>query len=78
MSQHVEQHRQPKATPVGHSGIRVEIEERSAWVISGWFGVLVVAACIAATIVIAQGSTAWRRQGYLRVVATAAVEILPR
>ena len=47
MSQDVQPYRQPEATPVGHSGTRVDIQERPAWAISGWFGVLVVAACIA-------------------------------
>ena len=32
--------------PVGHAGARVEISERPAWAISGWFGVLVVLICI--------------------------------
>ncbi|MGO9973211.1 MAG: SPFH domain-containing protein, partial [Solirubrobacteraceae bacterium] len=54
MSQDLQQYRQPEATPVGHSGTRVEIRERPAWSISGWFGVLVVAACIAATILLTQ------------------------
>ncbi|MGO9973212.1 MAG: SPFH domain-containing protein, partial [Solirubrobacteraceae bacterium] len=52
MTQDIQQYRQPEATPVGHSGTRVEIQERAAWSISGWFGVLVVAACIAATILL--------------------------
>jgi hypothetical protein len=59
MNQDIQQYRQPEATPVGHAGIRVEIHERPAWAINGWIGVLVVAACIAATILIAQGSAAW-------------------
>jgi hypothetical protein len=59
MNQDVQQYRQPEATPVGHSGTRVEIHERPAWAINGWIGVLVVAACIAATILIAQGSASW-------------------
>lgn len=58
MNQDIQQYRQPEATPVGHAGIRVEIHERPAWAINGWMGVLVVAACIAATILIAQGSAA--------------------
>jgi regulator of protease activity HflC (stomatin/prohibitin superfamily) len=48
MSQSVQSHQAPQATPVGHSGTRVVIQERQAWSLSGWFGVLVVAACIAA------------------------------
>jgi regulator of protease activity HflC (stomatin/prohibitin superfamily) len=57
MTQDIEQDRQPEATPVGHSGTRVVIEERPAWAVSGWFGVLVGAACIAGTILLAHGST---------------------
>jgi regulator of protease activity HflC (stomatin/prohibitin superfamily) len=58
MNQDVQPYRQPETTPVGHAGIRVEIRERPAWAISGWAGVLVVAACIAAVILLAQGSSA--------------------
>jgi regulator of protease activity HflC (stomatin/prohibitin superfamily) len=47
MSQDTPQFGQPEATPVGHTGTRVVIEERPAWMISGWFGVILVAACIA-------------------------------
>jgi hypothetical protein len=47
MSDAVQPYRQPEVTPVGHAGARVDIQERPAWAISGWFGVLVVAACIA-------------------------------
>ncbi len=53
MSQAVQPYRQPEATPVGHSGTRVDIQERPAWAISGWLGVLVVAACIAGAILLA-------------------------
>jgi regulator of protease activity HflC (stomatin/prohibitin superfamily) len=56
MSQDVQQYRQPEATPVGHSGARVVIQERPAWAISGWLGVLVVAACIAAAILLGGSS----------------------
>ncbi|HEU0316634.1 MAG TPA: SPFH domain-containing protein [Solirubrobacteraceae bacterium] len=56
MTQAVHPYRQPEATPVGHAGTRVEIHERPAWAISGWFGVLAAAACIAATILLANGS----------------------
>jgi hypothetical protein len=51
MSQPVDPYRPPDATPVGHAGTRVEIHERPAWTISGWIGVLVIAACIAACFV---------------------------
>jgi hypothetical protein len=46
------QHRQPEATPVGHSGTRVVIEERPALVINGWFGVVIVAVCIAGAVLL--------------------------
>jgi regulator of protease activity HflC (stomatin/prohibitin superfamily) len=56
MNQDVQPYRQPEATPVGHAGTRVDIEERAAWAISGWAGVLVAAACIAAVILLARNS----------------------
>ena len=57
MSQAVQPYREPEATPVGHSGARVDIHERPAWAISGWPGVVVVAACIAAAVLLA--GSAW-------------------
>ena len=56
MNEPVQPYRQPEAAPVGHAGTRVEIHERPAWAISGWFGVLVGAACTAAAVFIAEGS----------------------
>jgi regulator of protease activity HflC (stomatin/prohibitin superfamily) len=53
MSQAVQPYRQPEATPVGHAGARVDIHERPAWAISGWAGVVVVAACVAAAVQLA-------------------------
>jgi regulator of protease activity HflC (stomatin/prohibitin superfamily) len=58
MSHAVQPYRQPEAAPVGHSGTRVDIRERPAWAINGWAGVLVVAVCIGAVIVLAQSSFA--------------------
>jgi regulator of protease activity HflC (stomatin/prohibitin superfamily) len=58
MSQLVEPYRQPEAAPVGHSGTSVDIRERPAWSVSGWFGVLVAAVGIVATILIAKTSVA--------------------
>jgi SPFH domain/Band 7 family protein len=52
MSQDIQQYHQPESAPVGHSGTRVVIQERPALVISGWFGVLVVAACIVGAILL--------------------------
>jgi regulator of protease activity HflC (stomatin/prohibitin superfamily) len=54
MNQSVQQYREPEASPVGHAGIRVEIRERPAWAISGWLGVLVIAACVAAVVLLIQ------------------------
>ena len=56
MSQTVQPFPGPEATPVDHSGTRVEIQERQAWAINGWFGVLVVAACIVACVLLVQHS----------------------
>jgi regulator of protease activity HflC (stomatin/prohibitin superfamily) len=58
MNQAVDPQRQPEATPVGHAGTRVEIHERPAWSISGWFGVLVVLAGTAVSILVAESSAA--------------------
>jgi regulator of protease activity HflC (stomatin/prohibitin superfamily) len=58
MSQLAQPYGDQEATPVGHSGTRVQIQERQAQAISGWFGVLVVAACIAVAIVLSQSSEA--------------------
>jgi regulator of protease activity HflC (stomatin/prohibitin superfamily) len=56
MSQSVQPYSDPEATPVGHSGTRVDIRERQASAISGWFGVPVVAACIVGTIFLTKSS----------------------
>jgi regulator of protease activity HflC (stomatin/prohibitin superfamily) len=56
MSETVQPYRQPEATPVGHAGTRVEIHERKATTTSGWFGVLVIAICIGAAILLAHSS----------------------
>jgi regulator of protease activity HflC (stomatin/prohibitin superfamily) len=56
MNQSVQPYSDPEATPVGHSGARVDIRERQAWAISGWFGVLTVAACIVAASFLAKSS----------------------
>jgi regulator of protease activity HflC (stomatin/prohibitin superfamily) len=56
MSQPVQPYRPPEAAPVGHAGTRVEIQERPAWVITGWAGVLVLLACIGACFALAGSS----------------------
>jgi regulator of protease activity HflC (stomatin/prohibitin superfamily) len=58
MNQSGQPYRQPEATPVGHAGTHIEIQERPAWAISGWAGVLVVLVCIAASILLAESSAA--------------------
>jgi hypothetical protein len=47
---------QQDAAPVGLTGSRVQIKEHEAWTISGWYGVLVVAICIGAAILISNTS----------------------
>ena len=39
---------------VGHQGARVDIAQRPAIAVSGWLGVLVLAACVAGLVVSAQ------------------------
>jgi regulator of protease activity HflC (stomatin/prohibitin superfamily) len=56
MNESVQPYTEPEATPVGHSGTRVQIHELQAWSISGWFGVAIVAVCIAATALLATSS----------------------
>ncbi len=48
MSQSAQPYSGPQAAPADHAGGRVEIHERRAWSVNGWFGVLVAAACVAA------------------------------
>jgi hypothetical protein len=42
------------AEPVGHQGVRVDINERRALSINGWLGVVVLAGCVAGMVVAAQ------------------------
>jgi regulator of protease activity HflC (stomatin/prohibitin superfamily) len=58
MSQPVPQYPEPAATPVGRALTQVEINESRAWAVSGWLGVLVVLALIAATVLVARSSAA--------------------
>jgi regulator of protease activity HflC (stomatin/prohibitin superfamily) len=58
MSQAVQPYHRPEANPVGHAGARVDIQERPAWAINGWAGVLVVLVCIAAVVVLAGNGAA--------------------
>jgi hypothetical protein len=47
------EHSQP-AQPVGHAGVRVDIEQRPALAVNGWLGVIVLAGCVWAIVVTAQ------------------------
>ncbi len=42
--------------PVGHAGTRVDIEERTAWSVSGWWGLLAALVVDVAALVVAGGS----------------------
>jgi hypothetical protein len=44
------------STPAGRPPAGLEIHERHAWAISGWLGVLVVIACMAAVVLLAHSS----------------------
>jgi regulator of protease activity HflC (stomatin/prohibitin superfamily) len=55
MNQSVPRYSNPEV-PVGHSAPRVEIQERAAWAINGWLGVLTVAGCGIAAGFIAESS----------------------
>jgi regulator of protease activity HflC (stomatin/prohibitin superfamily) len=72
MTQTVQSVNEPDAAPVGHTGTRVEIRERGAWSTSGWFGVLLVAACIPACIVLARSSV----KGVIAAPIVVAVTVL--
>ena len=48
-----------EAVPVGHQGARVDIEERKAQSVNGWFGVLLLFICVGAAIALQDASPAW-------------------
>jgi regulator of protease activity HflC (stomatin/prohibitin superfamily) len=47
------------ATPVGHQGARVDITERPAVAVNGWFGVLALAICVGGAILLAMHAKGW-------------------
>ena len=49
----------PAVAPVGHQGARVDITERPAFAPNGWFGVIVLAGCIAGAVVAGKDGTPW-------------------
>jgi regulator of protease activity HflC (stomatin/prohibitin superfamily) len=56
MSQGVQQYADRPPNTTGFARANVDIHEREAWAISGWLGVLVVAACIAGVVLLAHTS----------------------
>lgn len=56
MSQAVQQDADPEATGTAHSRATVDIQERQAWAVTGWLGVLVLAACIVGVVLLAHSS----------------------
>jgi len=49
----------PAAAPVGHQGVRVDITERPAVAVNGWFAVVLLLALIAVMVVVGQHSPTW-------------------
>jgi hypothetical protein len=47
---------QTQAAPVGHQGARVDVTQRNAGTVSGWLGVLILAGCVVAAILLGQHS----------------------
>jgi regulator of protease activity HflC (stomatin/prohibitin superfamily) len=56
MSQDIQQYHEPEATPVGHAGARVGVQERPAWAVNGWFGVLAILVCAGLAVLLALSS----------------------
>ena len=50
---------QAEAVPVGHQGARVDIEERKAQAVSGWFGVLLLFICVGVVIAVKDSIPSW-------------------
>src|SRR5664279_647458 len=50
---------QTEAVPVGHQGARVDIEERKAQAVSGWFGVLLLFICVGLVIALKDSIPSW-------------------
>ncbi len=49
----------PASTPVGHQGARVEITQRPALALNGWFGVVVLALCAGGFVLLTNAGSAW-------------------
>ncbi len=65
--------------PVGIHGARVDVTQRPAAALNGWFGVVVLAACIAGTVLAGQHSTSliWIPIAVFIVVAISLVVVPP-
>jgi regulator of protease activity HflC (stomatin/prohibitin superfamily) len=65
--------------PVGHQGARVDIRQRPAFAISGWLGVLVIAACIVGMVLAARHDSGllWIPLVILVLVVTSLVVVTP-
>ncbi len=72
MSQPSQPHLDPAPSGAGHTPTSVDIHERRAWAISGWLGVLVVAACVAGAVFCARSSV----QGLIALPIVIAVVVL--
>lgn len=67
----------PAATaPVGHEGARVEIRERPARSINGWYGVLLAAVCVLLTILVAQTPEKWAPAPLIAVAVLALASLV--
>jgi regulator of protease activity HflC (stomatin/prohibitin superfamily) len=53
------QHAAATPTPVGHRGARVEIRQRPALAVTGWLGVVVVAACVWWAVLTIDATSSW-------------------
>jgi hypothetical protein len=62
---------EPAPGPVGPAGTRVEIRERSAKFINGWFGVLAIIGCVVAIWLLSEGAS----KGFIVIPVVVAVII---
>ncbi len=66
------------AAPVGHQGVRVDITERPAVVVTGWLGVVVLAGCVTGAVVAGMDGTGWIALPILAsVLIIASLDIVP-
>ncbi|HXW39506.1 MAG TPA: SPFH domain-containing protein [Acidimicrobiales bacterium] len=64
--------------PIGHQASRVDIAERQPLAVNGWFGVLVLAGCVAGSVVAAKDGTPWIVAPILLAVLVAiSLDVIP-